>query len=359
MARRGKPSRSDEIQRMIRAGSAPPGLAVAGKLSFEGDRSLGTLPENLTVGWLDLTGCTGLESLPAGLTARRLTLAGAWDPSRLLAGGLKCYQLDLQNTLIKTLPADLCVEYRLDLEGCTALESLPHGLKVGCLDLRGCSALGGLPEGLDFYFLDISGCTSLQGWPADARVSVGRFAARSCTQLQGLPPWLHSIAQLDLRDCSNIRRVPETLQVSSWIDIAGTAITSLPASLTGVQLRWRGVAIDARIAFFPETITSEEVLAEANAEKRRVLLERMGYDAFLAHAKAETLDEDRDAGGPRRLMRVPMGSDEPLVCVSVLCPSTGRQYVIRVPPTMQTCHQAIAWVAGFDNPDDYRPLAET
>ena len=71
------------------------------------------------------------------------------------------------------------------------------------------------------------------------------------------------------------------------------------------------------------------------------------------------MDEDHDAGGPRRLMRVPMGNDEPPVCVSVLCPSTGRQYVIRVPPTMQSCHQAVAWVAGFDNPDDYRPMAET
>ena len=79
------------------------------------------------------------------------------------------------------------------------------------------------------------------------------------------PPGLLSIAQLDLRDCSGIRQLPETLQVSSWIDLAGTAITSLPAGLNGVQLRWRGVPVDARIAFFPETITAEEVLAEANA----------------------------------------------------------------------------------------------
>jgi hypothetical protein len=47
------------------------------------------------------------------------------------------------------------------------------------------------------------------------------------------------------------------------------------------------------------------------------------------------------------------------VCVSVLCPSTGRQYIIRVPPEMTSCHQAVAWVAGFDDPALYRPLAET
>jgi hypothetical protein len=58
-------------------------------------------------------------------------------------------------------------------------------------------------------------------------------------------------------------------------------------------------------------------------------------------------------------MRVEMKNDEPLVCVSVICPSTGRQYVIRVPPEIDTCHKAVAWVAGFDNPDEYQPLVET
>jgi hypothetical protein len=26
---------------------------------------------------------------------------------------------------------------------------------------------------------------------------------------------------------------------------------------------------------------------------------------------------------------------------------------------MKTCRQAVAWTAGFDDPDDYRPLVET
>jgi len=216
-----------------------------------------------------------------------------------------------------------------------------------------------LPEGLECYFLDISGCTAIEAWPRQARVEVGRFAARGCLQLRVLPQWLKSIAQLDLRDCANIRELPEDLQVGSWIDIGGTRIRSLPPALKDVQLRWRGVAVDERIAFNPETITAQEILAEDNAEKRRILLERMGYEAFLSHAKAEILDEDRDAGGLRRLLRVPMGNDEPLVCVSVICPSTQRQYVIRVPPQMDSCHRAVAWVAGFDDPSLYQPLVET
>jgi hypothetical protein len=92
---------------------------------------------------------------------------------------------------------------------------------------------------------------------------------------------------------------------------------------------------------------------------RRVLLERMGYERFLREAEADVLDEDADAGGPRRLLRVALGDDEPLVCLAVRDPSTGRQYLLRVPPNMRSCHQAAAWIAGFDDPDDYHPVVET
>jgi hypothetical protein len=347
-----------ELREAIKARQAPANAAVPGKLDLSGDASLRTLPAGLSAGWLDLSGCTALERLPGDLHARRLTLSGSWNPARLLPG-LRCHQLELQNTTIEEFPEGVCVDHRLDLQGARLLRSLPKGLKVGCLNLRDCVSLQQLPEELDCSFLDISGCTSLESWPQHANVSVGRFAARGCLQLRDLPPWLHSIAQLDLRDCANIRNLPDDLNVSSWIDVAGTRIRSLPAQLKGVQLRWRGVAVDERIAFFPELITADEILAEPNAEKRRVLLERMGYEAFLSHAKAKIIDEDRDAGGPRRLVRVEMKGDEDLLCVSVICPSTARQYVIRVPPTMLTCRQAVAWVAGFDNPDDYRPLIET
>ena len=343
---------------LIRAGQAPAGMKVSEPLVFSDDAALTELPQGLAVGTLKLSKCPALRALPPGLHVRRLDLSGRWDPEHLLPG-VRCYELDLKNTALTSLPADLSVAYRLDLEGCTGLRSLPAGLKVGSLVLRDCTGLESLPEGLDVYFLDISGCTGIAGWPRRGSLQVGRLTARGCAQLRALPGWMTRLAQLDLRDCSNLRELPEGLVVTSWVDVAGTRIRSLPASMKGVQLRWRGVVVDERIAFRPELISAEEILAEGNVERRRVLLERMGYETFLEHAKARKLDEDRDAGGVRRLLRVPMAGDEDLVCVSVICPSTGRQYVLRVPPTVTTCRQAVAWVAGFDDPDAYRPLSES
>jgi hypothetical protein len=348
----------DDALKTILDGTATDEMRVAGTLAIRKPGRPIRLPRRLTVNALELDDVAELTSLPESLNVRRLSLAGNWNPSHLLQG-LRCYELSLAGTSIESIPPTLDVSFRLDLTSCTALKELPAGLKIGSLILRDCIFLTALPENLETYFLDISGCTGINAWPARASVSVGRFSAQGCAQLRQLPPWLARIAQLDLRDCISLTTLPEGLVVSSWIDVAGTGITSLPRSLYGVQIRWRGVSVDARIAFLSETITSQEILAEANAEKRRVMLERMGYQKFLGNAQAETLDEDQDAGGPRRLVKVPMVGDEDLVCESVICPSTGRQYVLRVPPSTTTCHQAAAWVAGFDNPDEYRPLMET
>lgn len=327
-----------EIEQLILDGNAPAGLTVNGHLDLANHPQLTTLPRGLSVKRLTLDGCSSLETLPEGL---------------------HCHELSMQATPIRTLPADIQVDYRLDLSNCDMLVSLPTGLKVSSLILRGCTSLRTLPEGLDVFFLDMPGCVRITDFPEHGPARMGRLNLRGCTRIRTLPSWLVRLAQLDVSGCSGMTSLPEGLQVSSWLDIANTPLQSLPASLQGVQLRWRDVFITERIAFQPELLIPQEVLDEPNAELRRVLLERIGYDRFFEEADAEVLAQDEDAGGKRRLLRVPMAGDEPLVCLAVQCPSTGRQYLIRVPPTMRSCHIAAAWIAGFDNPNDYRPLAET
>lgn len=267
--------------------------------------------------------------------------------------------LDLAGSDIETLPTGITVQFGLNLRGCHRLKELPPGLKAGSIDLADCPALQRLPEGMETTFLDISDCFQLEAWPETGQLNVGRLRARNCLGIRSLPPWLGRISQLDLAGCAWFAELPEGLEVASWVDVADTSIRGLPKSLRGVALRWRGVVIDERIAFEPETISATEVLEERNAELRRVKLERMGFERFLAESDPEVLDSDSDPGGGRKLYRVALGDDEPLVCVSVNCPSTARNYLLRVPPTTTTCRQAIAWTAGFDNPDDYKPLVET
>lgn len=329
-------------KRLARA-RVPAGLRVEGVLDYSA-RSGRVLPDpfpdNLHVDVLDLSD-RKLETLPRGLTAYELVLGG---------------------TTIRSLPADLNVQVRLDLARCDRLEALPAGLSVGTLNLRGCNALRALPEGLDVWFLDLSGCWAFEHWPRTARIRGGRLQLRGCTAIRSLPDYLETLAAIDVCDCPNLSSLPDNLVVTGWLDLGRSGLREealLPAGLTHAQLRWAGVAIDRRIAFHPELLTVDELLTEKNAERRRALLDRYGYGRFLRDARAKVLNQDRDAGGPRELLCVKLPGDEDLVALSCFCPSTRRQYVIRVPPTTSTCHQAAAWIAGFDDPKDYQPLLET
>jgi len=297
---------------------------------------------------------------PVGLQSGviQLSLAQTGKPVRI-PPGLKCYSLSLVGQQIRGLAPGLQIEYRLDLTDCRELVELPSDLRVSSLVLTNCTSLIGLPEGLRTNFLRLDGCSRLRYWPESAQVSCGWVRARGCAALTSIPQNLGPLASLDLRDCRQIDRIGEGVKVQSWIDIGGTRIGSLPESLRSVSLRWRGVTISPQIAFFPETLSGRQILGEANTELRRVMIERVGFEKFVAEVEAEVLDVDRDPGGERRLIRVELPDDEPIVVVAVHCPSTNRQYIIRVPPTMRSCRQAIAWTAGFDEPDEYSPIEET
>jgi len=289
-------------------------------------------------GALDLTKIPNLKSLPKGLT---------------------CYELDASETDLETIPDDLRVECKLTLRNCQKLKSLPPKFKTGTLDVRGCPMLEALPEGLSVWFLDASDCVALAALPKRAKIEIGGLSVRNCASISRIPAYVKRIATLDVSDCPLITTLPKNLQVGLWVDIGGSGLTELPASLSNTGLRWRSVAIDDRIAFRPEELTSGEILKEKNTELRRVMIERMGHDKFMREAGAKQIDKDTDPGGQRRLLRLPLKGDEDIVCLACSCPSTGRDYLLRVPPDMKTCHQAAAWMAGYDDPKKYKPVMET
>ena len=346
-----------ETDRLTLGEVKPSTLDQIGQQRLELLAELTRLPGGQAVRRLDVSGSAQLTRLPEGTKVRHLKVAGCTSLTELPAG-LHCYEIDAQGSGLRSIPADLRVDFLLDLTNCAALVDLPAGLKVGSLRLRGCTSLVRLPEAIDVNFLDLRGCSALEIWPDSASIRIGRLDLGGCRRLPEFPTGIGRLAQLDISDCTGLKALPEGLEVGSWIEIANTGITELPASLDRVNLRWRGVPIDRRIAFDPGSIGVDEILQEENAGRRRVLLERVGIDRFLDEADPEILDEDHDPGGVRRLLRVRMLGDEDLVCVMVYCPSTGGRYLLRVPPMISTCRHAVAWTAGFDDPALYQPLVE-
>jgi hypothetical protein len=185
---------------------------------------------------------------------------------------------------------------------------------------------------------------------------LGHLNLSGAANIDRLPENL-TCESLDISDCQYITTLPIGLHVTHSIEIAGSGIRSLPAG-HGFFLRWRGVHVDDRIAFAAESLTGQEILRTDNVEIRRIAIERLGYETFLEQVGGVIRDRDTDAGGDRQLICIAFEDDEPLMLLKVICPSTGHLHVLRVPPYMDTCHQSAAWIAGFDNPDDYHPAIE-
>jgi hypothetical protein len=321
----------------LRKGRVPAEMRVAGHLDLANSGWLTGLPRAVEAESIDVSDCARLGELPEVV---------------------KCSALDLQRTHVKSLPAGLNVSQRIDATDCEYLSEV-GALRVSALILRGCLALGRLSDGLQVRHLDLSQCGRLAEVPASTARSLWDLDVSDCQSLKALPAGLVQLRTLNVRGCTNLHALPDDIRVLSRIEVADSGLESLPESVRSTQIVWQAMRVPYRIAFHPETITVREILREPNVELRRVMLERVGRLWFYENARPLVVDSDSDAGGMRRLLRVPFGEEEDFVCLEVRCPSTGRKYLLRVPPQLSSCARAAAWLAGFSNARTYRPVVET
>ena len=127
---------------------------------------------------------------------------------------------------------------------------------------------------------------------------------------------------------------------------------------------WHGVRVPRQVIEAPESLRWRQILGERNAAVRSVMIERLGADRFLRDCAAQLIHEDHDSlGHPRHLWRIVVGHGEPICFIEVTnstqaADGSWRTYVLRVPPGIRTCQQAVAWTFGLA-PHEYRPSVET
>lgn len=124
-----------------------------------------------------------------------------------------------------------------------------------------------------------------------------------------------------------------------------------------------GVRLPEYVILHPEQITVQDIESERNAEIRRVKIERYGQAKYLKDSKAIKVQED-DFGV---LYRKDIPGDEALVMVKVINSTPEpdedgkpvfKDYFLRVPPTVKTAHEGVAWTFG-KTPETYNPEKES
>jgi hypothetical protein len=196
------------------------------------------------------------------------------------------------------------------------------------------------------------------------------FKLRGCIALTQLSDGLKVGGWIDLEDCTSLAELPADLKVNGWIYL--NHFLHIPDTVECESFIFRRVQDFPReFISNPSSITAAVVLNERNAQKRSMFLELMGIQRFMREVNPTIVHQDVEHNGNvRQLLRVDLPvlqvgwnnrliREEPIVMLSVTCPSTAHHYMLRVPPDMQNCHQAAAWVAGFDDPERYQPVLET
>jgi len=120
-----------------------------------------------------------------------------------------------------------------------------------------------------------------------------------------------------------------------------------------------GVPVPRRLIDEPESITIQEILFQKNVEMRRLLIERYGQARFEGETGAGLVHSDETGWLYRK--RVPFHESLCLLRVMNTTPEpdgTRKEYWLRVPPTMRTSREAVAWTFGLDA-FQYKPGSES
>ena len=162
-----------------------------------------------------------------------------------------------------------------------------------------------------------------------------------------------------------------------WPYEGGVIMTDRPATLhldaqgrlhstTEMATRYRdgwglyaihGMRVPEDVVLHPEAITTNAIWSEDNAEVRRVMIEQMGWDRFVAAARLTAVDECPDPANPPHVLQLfdlpEQVYEQPvrLLLMTNASPErdgTRRRYGLTTPASIGSALEAAAWLAGLD-----------
>jgi hypothetical protein len=137
---------------------------------------------------------------------------------------------------------------------------------------------------------------------------------------------------------------------------------------------WHGVRVPRSVIMTPVTeLKAGAVLAEPNAEVRRVLMARMGWERFIREAGMAPIQADDygrlydipiDTTRSYRVVRVVNGTPEPAGADRADCERGHdgqwyKVYWLRCLARHTTAREAVAWSYFLAKPEDYQPAVRT
>jgi internalin A len=99
----------------------------------------------------------------------------------------------------------------------------------------------------------------------------------------------------------------------------------------------------------PDLWQAQWLLEERNAELKRILIKKIGYDRICQQLQAVELDSWQEY----TLLKIDNADVEPIYLLKMTCPSTGHIHALRVPPDVRSALDAIRWVNWDIDPEEF------
>lgn len=104
-----------------------------------------------------------------------------------------------------------------------------------------------------------------------------------------------------------------------------------------------GVAVTEQIVMHPETITGKQIKQEENAEVKRIMIERYGFESYFADVDAKLIHRRTNhIEGTKELLY----QAEDMKFLLCICPSTGKEFALEVKEDIKTCEEAQDYLSG-------------
>lgn len=172
---------------------------------------------------------------------------------------------------------------------------------------------------------------------------------------------------------------PSVLSIDADGDLHGESGPAIAWSDGFGLYFWHGVPVPATAIEHPDTFPASQVINEANAEVRRALVEKIGWERIVDALHLQTVHSDEYG----MLLRSEARFDEEQLTLVKVVNSTAegtwiladgertlvpqldgdgnpvfKDYYLRVPPTMRTAREAVAWTFNMRE-DEYDPVQQT
>ncbi|MDH5681245.1 MAG: leucine-rich repeat domain-containing protein [Spirochaetota bacterium] len=202
----------------------------------------------------------------------------------------------------------------------------------------------------------------------------------SNNRLSRLPESICELEHIERLDISHnqIKTLPDSFQQLSklnYFTLDVLAIANLKKPLnhyttSDILFQIDGIYVDPPEQCLDQAFSEwkEEWLLEfSNVEHRMMLVKVLGYERIMKKLGSVTLHKELDSfGNEMELHKIELSSkvksgeepEEDIVLLKVVCPSTGKIHILRVPPDMTNCEKARRWTL-FDEKIEMRFVDET